>query len=567
MRSIWIKALSLPVAVMVWWVSTGDRRQVVEPEVPQVEVPQVEVPQVLEWATPGWLVRSNEFDGAPGDLGTIRTDLVATPSRLQLRGLPGSTQATAAFRLEASQSVSFLQARSTYGALEQTPTITRIDGRSFRIQVRSAEGLAAGTYKGYVELKTCLDEACLSEIQRGTTYVPFEVVIDDPANIALGEWETFQRDAGHTGYVPATFRPSSFAYKWEWRRPTSGVLGFINAVTTAPGLVFVSDDEYFGSPTLRALRESDGGVVWQQTFASYPALNPPAAANGKVYVATTGHQQTFLWAFDASTGAPVFQNSFDGQWPHVLAPTIRDGRVYTNGGYYGGGVYAFHATSGDLQWAMFSGDDDMSTPAVDDSRAYFYDGTALVTYDTATGARLSSTPDPYNPGWGYSHHGAPMLGLADSVTTFSGGAFSGRASSSVEQYDTRPLINFSVANSAVRWRTTRTYRTQPATAKGIVYAGSNAPKSFDAIDEATGQVLWSWVPPPSDQSFHRNVVVTDNLVFVSTDRAIYALDLTTRQPVWSYPTPGLLAISGGGTLYIVEGATQPTGRLIAIALK
>ncbi len=562
MRSIWIKALSLPVAVMVWWVSTGDRRQVVEPEVPQVEVPQV-----LEWATPGWLVRSNEFDGAPGDLGTIRTDLVATPSRLQLRGLPGSTQATAAFRLEASQSVSFLQARSTYGALEQTPTITRIDGRSFRIQVRAAEGLAAGTYKGYVELKTCLDEACLSEIQRGTTYVPFEVVIDDPANIALGEWETFQRDAGHTGYVPATFRPSSFAYKWEWRRPTSGVLGFINAVTTAPGLVFVSDDEYFGSPTLRALRESDGGVVWQQTFASYPALNPPAAANGKVYVATTGHQQTFLWAFDASTGAPVFQNSFDGQWPHVLAPTIRDGRVYTNGGYYGGGVYAFHATSGDLQWAMFSGDDDMSTPAVDDSRAYFYDGTALVTYDTATGARLSSTPDPYNPGWGYSHHGAPMLGLADSVTTFSGGAFSGRASSSVEQYDTRPLINFSVANSAVRWRTTRTYRTQPATAKGIVYAGSNAPKSFDAIDEATGQVLWSWVPPPSDQSFHRNVVVTDNLVFVSTDRAIYALDLTTRQPVWSYPTPGLLAISGGGTLYIVEGATQPTGRLIAIALK
>ena len=43
-----------------------------------------------------------------------------------------------------------------------------------------------------------------------------EVVIDDPADIALGEWETFQRDAGHTGYVPATFQPRSFAYKWEW---------------------------------------------------------------------------------------------------------------------------------------------------------------------------------------------------------------------------------------------------------------------------------------------------------------------------------------------------------------
>jgi len=101
----------------------------------------------------------------------------------------------------------------------------------------------------------------------------------------------------------------------------------------------------------------------------------------------------------------------------------------------------------------------------------------------------------------------------------------------------------------------------------VVYAGSNTPKSFDAIDEATGQVLWSWVPPVSDLRFHRNVVVTDNLVFVSTDRAVYALDLATRQPVWSYPTPGTMAISGGGTLYIVEGAQQPTGRLIAIALK
>ena len=554
MRSIWIGAWSLPAALLVWWVSTGVRREAVVRE----------VPQALQAGSPAWMGRTYEFDGSPGGLSTIRTDLVATPSRLQVRALLGSSQPTAVFTLEASQSVFFLQARPTTGALEHNPTITRIDGRSFRIQVRVAEGLAVGTYSGYVEVKTCLDEACLSEIQRGALYLPFELVIDDPANVALGEWETFQRDAGHTGYVPATFQPRSFAYKWEWLRPTGGR---INAVTTAPGLVFVSDDDYHGSPALRALGENDGGVVWQQTFQNYPALNPPATANGKVYVATTGHEKTFLWAFDASSGRAVFQNSFAGQWPHVLAPTIRDGRVYTNGGYYGGGVYAFHATGGDLQWSMFSGDDDMTTPAVDQSRAYYYDGLALATYDTATGQKLSSTSDPHNPGQGYSHHGAPMLGLADSVTTFSGGSFSGRASSSVEQFGTRPLINFSVASNAVRWRTARTYITQPATAKGIVYAGSNTPKSFDAIDEATGQVLWSWVPPPSDLRFHRNVVVTDNLVFVSTDRAIYALDLATRQPVWSYPTPGMLAISGGGTLYIVEGAREPTGRLIAIALK
>jgi outer membrane protein assembly factor BamB len=554
MKSIWFWLLSLSAALSVWWVSMGARR----------EAPVKPAKPALQAGHPARVGPTNDFDGPPGDLSSIRTDLVATPSRLKVLSSLGSQQ-TAVLTVTSSLSGAFLRARPTAGAFEQNPAVTRIDDRNFRVAVRVAAGLPKGTHKGYLELKACRDEACLEKVVRGTMYVPFEVVVEDPADRVLGEWETFQRDAGHTGYVPAKFLPRSFTYKWEWRRPTSVTTqGFINAVATAPGLVFVSDDGA-GLLTLRALRENDGSVVWEQTFPNYPGLNPPAAANGKVYVATTGHQQTFLWAFHAGTGLAVFQNSFASQWSDVLSPTIRDGRVYTNGGYFGGGVYAYHDTAGDLQWSMFSGDDDMTTPAVDQSRVYHYDGIALVTYDTATGLRLSSTPDPYNPGQGYSHHGAPMLGRADSVTTFSGGTYS--IFSSADQSSARPLINFSVANNTARWRTARTYITQPATAKGVIYAASNTPKSFDAIDEATGQVLWSWVPQPSDTRFHRNVVVTDNLVFVSTNRAVYAIDLTTRQPVWSYPAPGMLAISGSGTLYIVEGASEPTGRLIAIALK
>ena len=543
MKSIWFWILSLPVALLVWWLSMDRREAVVQEPTPTLHASRA----VL-------VSRSYQTNGAPGDLSAVRTDLVATPSSLRLRSLLGSQQ-SAALTLTLSQSGPFLQARPTNGALEQNPAVARIDDHNFRVEVRVASGLAEGTYTGYVELKTCRDAACAYEIPGGTLYVPFEAIVEDPANIALGEWETFQRDAGHSGYVPARFLPRAFAYKWEWYRPT----GYINTVATASGLVFVSDYIYFGPATLRALRENDGGEAWQQTFQNYPALNPPAAANGKVYIATTGHEKTFLWAFNADTGLPVFQNSFAAQRSHVLAPTIRDGRVYTNGGFFGGGVYAYNDTTGGLQWSMFSGDDDMTTPAVDHSRVYYYDGTALVTYDTATGLKLSSTSDPYNPGQGYSYHGAPMLGLVDSVTAFSGGGSSYRSA--------RPLINYSVANNAARWRTFRAYITHPATAKGIVYAGSNTPKSFDAIDETTGQILWSWVPKPSDVRFHHNVVVTDNLVFVSTNRAVYALDLTTRQPVWSYPVPGKLAISGGGTLYIAEGADESTGRLIAIALK
>ena len=104
-------------------------------------------------------------------------------------------------------------------------------------------------------------------------------------------------------------------------------------------------------------------------------------------------------------------------------------------------------------------------------------------------------------------------------------------------------------------------------ANGVIYAGRNNPKSLDALDEHTGQVLWSWPGTATDAEFHRNVVVTNNLVFVSTDQAVHAVDLVTHQLVWSYPVPGMLALSASGTLYIVEGAREPTGRLIAIRLR
>jgi outer membrane protein assembly factor BamB len=250
----------------------------------------------------------------------------------------------------------------------------------------------------------------------------------------------------------------------------------------------------------------------------------------------------------------------------VLAPTIVDGIAYTNGGYYGGGVYAFDADDGMALWSRFSGDDDMTTPAVADGHAYFYDGGALRIYDAFDGSVVGNISDPYDPEWGYSHHGAPMLGSPDHVFSFSGGAFSGRASSQVEQYESRPLLDFSPAANSVRWRTAKDYKTQPAVADGVVYAASNDPKSFDAIDEETGQVLWSWVPGTADTEFHRNVVVTRNLAFVSTNRALYAIDLATHRPVWSSPTPGMVAVSGSGIMYVVVGGRESTGQLLAFKL-
>ncbi|MEH6416168.1 outer membrane protein assembly factor BamB family protein [Pseudomonas sp. CGJS7] len=454
------------------------------------------------------------------------------------------------------------------------PSITWLGRNKYRVDLRTSAGLAAGTYRGFVDVRVCRETPCVNIIPGAQALVAYEVIVksDGTEWVNTGEWRTFQRNAAHDGYIPVKLKPERFAYKWEWKRTTgtSADRNFINSVATEDGQVFVSEDVYAGQPWLYSLNEADGTVRWKQQFVlpDRPALNPPATAGGKVFLTTTGHSSTFLWGFNAATGAAASQSAFSVQWDNQLAPTVHKNLVYINGGYYGGTVLAYDFNDGQLKWQQNSGgDDDMATPAVDDNNVYHYDGIGLKVYNATTGASVANINDPYQPEQGYSYHSAPMLGSADNVIAFSGGAFSGMASSSAEQYGSRPLVNYSVTGYNTRWRSEKKYLTQPATAGGVIYAGSNNPKSFDAIDEATGQVLWSWVPGPEDTEFHRNVVLTKNLAFVSTNRAVYAIDLATHQPVWSYPVAGMLAVSGNGMLYIVEGSRTTTGRLIAITLK
>jgi outer membrane protein assembly factor BamB len=162
-----------------------------------------------------------------------------------------------------------------------------------------------------------------------------------------------------------------------------------------------------------------------------------------------------------------------------------------------------------------------------------------------------------------------MLGGRNNVIAFAGSAFSGRANANSEQYDQRVLSSFNIGTKAWEWATQNAYLTQPAVAKGVIYAGRNRPMSLDAIDETSGKILWSWAPTPElgDTEFHRNIIVTRNLLFVGTNTGVYAVDLATHKPVWRYAATGMMAISANRTLYIATGATTSDGKLVAIKLK
>src|SRR5262249_53575357 len=100
----------------------------------------------------------------------------------------------------------------------------------------------------------------------------------------------------------------------------------------------------------------------------------------------------------------------------------------------------------------------------------------------------------------------------------------------------------------------------------VVYAFHANTSTIDAISDANGQVLWSWPLPTNDSTPTENMVVTDNLLFLSTLQNVYAIDLATHQAVWTYPSHGILVLSNNLVLYIFQRDFLQNSKLTAIKL-
>lgn len=443
----------------------------------------------------------------------------------------------------------------------QQGTIDATTPGKFVLHLRTRSGLAVGSYAGQVSFRLCQDSACATVYPGSSQTVAYAV------KVALADWGTFQRNNAHNGYLHVTLDPARFAKLWSWSRPAGDPepVGGINTVATGMGMVFVSKDIYSGQADVYALNEADGSLAWHYASGRMASEGPPAYANGAVYFATTTEsEQSRLTALDAATGKYKFTMPYDSQWTAYFAPTIEgDSVLHTSG------LLSSYATAdGKLNWRVPAAAYDVTTPAADATYVYQY-GTAnggnLSVFERASGALVAKIGDPFFPGWsGYSEFAAPMLGTGHNVIAFSGGGFSGQAASNSEQYEQRVLVDYDVARQAIGWRTADAYQTHPALGNGVLYAATRT--RLDAIDETDGHVRWSWTLPATDMGFHRNVLVTDNLVFVSTDRAVYAIDLKTHLPVWQYGQGGNLAISGAGILYITTGVRGSDGGLVAIKL-
>jgi len=425
-------------------------------------------------------------------------------------------------------------------------------------------GLGAGTYTGNIELRLCQDLQCTSQYPGSPALLPYTVTVRAATNLTplaaiagAGDWAMHQGNAGHTGYVPVTLQPARFNRRWKWTAPSeANDTRELSPVVVADGRVVFSTSGYFAASSLTALSEHDRSVQWNYDFGPIFRANPPAIGDGKIFMATSGHSDTFMWSFNASSGTVASKVAFNSQWERYYAPTVSNGAVFTNGGSYGG-LLSFKASDGTQNWFAGLPQYDQWTPAVDSSFAYAYMAGKLYAIATATGTTSFEIADPDSQSPSYSVMGAPLLGSANTVVTVNGRTMS----------PSNRLINFNTASRSIRWSIAGRFLNDPAIANGVIYIANGT--QFEARRESDGALQWSWTPPesntsPFDGEFpSSNVIVTANLAFVSTSSRTYAIDLATRRHVWSYPQAGKLALSRNGVLYIVGTSPNPSnGQLV-----
>jgi outer membrane protein assembly factor BamB len=214
-----------------------------------------------------------------------------------------------------------------------------------------------------------------------------------------------------------------------------------------------------------------------------------------------------------------------------MAPVIAGDGIYVNDRAGGKLLAKFDVSTHALQWeSEWSGAANHAfAPAVEGGRVYAaFSSGGLLGVDARTGKTV------------LEHHrqftDAPMPGMVSD-----GSAYALAAGG---------LVATDLKRGTFKWQGPALLELAAPPGPVLYGIASNA---IQAIDRATGKLLWS-MPTPAPASGANAILATRNLLFVSSysqsTSGTYAIDIATRKVVWRTPEGGWLSISPNGVLYI-----------------
>lgn len=438
------------------------------------------------------------------------------------------------------------------GVISNRVEITAQSDLEYRATLHTSGTLKAGQHATTLEVRLCEDlpTTCAKPLPGSPWRVPLTVTVQSGTNLSalkpvegLGPWSTYQGNAAHTGFVPASFDPTVFSRRWKVPSQATGKRSYPSAAIDN-GRAFFVRAIAGGHSELVAISEDTGEKAWSVDLGTLYQVNPPAAANGRVYLTSTGHSDTFLWVFDQAKGTQLTKQAMISQWPSYSAPTLLGTDLYTVSGY-AGGISRYSDAQGKFLWNGPGTAYEGWSPSTDGRFVYAYSvpDNKLRVLDVADGRSAYTIGDPY-PYSTYFFASAVVL-------TDTGQAIVGAGN----------LMAFDLANHTRSWTLNTETSGTPAYGNGTIYAVGANGRSLEARAPATGSLLWT-APLPEGAPFS-NVIVTRNLAFASSDATTVAIDLNTQKVVWTYPMGGSLAISARGVLYVLS----KTDALAAVNLR
>ena len=178
------------------------------------------------------------------------------------------------------------------------------------------------------------------------------------------DWPMFLSDPENSGFGDG---PTTLALKWT---ATTG--GVVNSPTLVNGVAYVGSQD----GTIYAFDANTGAQIWNYSTGIIGFSSTPAVVNGKLY---TGADDGKVYCLNAATGAKLWDANAGGvpaPAPNLIAPnptgspTLVGDRVYVAAGNKR--LYCFNANNGAVIWTYnTTGNVHSQTPTVVDGAVYF----------------------------------------------------------------------------------------------------------------------------------------------------------------------------------------------------